>query len=147
MNKLEAYHSKVWRHGRERGCPYSVGRLRSSNCFSNCRGFTCLCWMENVHHAHRHSENNLAGVKRMEFFCQYQFSVAGRGPGRGAPVAQESCSRRSRGALAWSLGCCLCNCCRPLPMVSHLQHPPSFSRAGGWTPAKCFDRPGCQPCV
>ena len=78
---------------------------------------------------------------------QFQRSVAGRGPGCSAPAAQKSCSRRRRCALARSLGRCHCNCCRPFPMVSHLQYSPVFTRARCGTSAKCLDRPRCQPCV
>ena len=86
-------------------------------------------------------------VKRIEKSFQYQFSVAGRGPGRGVPAAQKSCSRRARRALARSLGCCHCHCCRPLSLVSHLQHPPVSHRARSGTSAKCLDWPRCQPCL
>ena len=84
-------------------------------------------------------------VKRKCF--RSQFSPAGRGPGRGLPAAQKSCSPRPRCSLGRSLGRCHCNCCRPFPMVSHLQHPPGFPRTRSGTSTKCLDRPRCQPCV
>ena len=157
-------HKKVWRHSGERGRPNSLGGLRSSSCFQTFISlFLGLSLFPGLPIAFQTAAASLVSAAWRMFIMpidtvkttlqvlmtasgsQNTNPLTGGGPGCCVPAPQEGCSGRSRCALAWSLGCGNCNSCRPLSMVSHIQHPPVFSGAKSWASAKCLDRPCGQP--